>query len=53
MAYADNFYEIPQDFYPMEAGDKIVDMAAGKKFIIVVTAKGQLFASGYTFYRSF
>ena len=33
--------------FPLEAGDKIVDVDGGQHFIIVCTEKGKIYCSGY------
>jgi alpha-tubulin suppressor-like RCC1 family protein len=50
-AYTDKFFEI-KNLFPMAAGEKIVDVAGGKHFLVVVTDLGNVFASGYMLYRA-
>ena len=51
--HIDHFHEIGNNFYRVEEGDKYVDIAAGKHYTAVVTAKGKIYASGYIFFRYF
>jgi len=50
-AYAEKFVEI-KNLFPMAAAEKIVDVAGGKHFMVVVTDLGNVFSSGYLLYRS-
>lgn len=47
----EKFIEVPKDFYPIEEGDKIIDVSLGKKWMCVVTEKGKVWGSGYVYYR--
>ena len=49
-AYVDKFYEI-ENLYPLEAGDKLIDLDGGKHFMIAVSEKGKVYTSGYMMYR--
>mmetsp|Transcript_21015 Transcript_21015/g.28264 ORF Transcript_21015/g.28264 Transcript_21015/m.28264 type:complete len:249 (+) Transcript_21015:2219-2965(+) len=51
--YVQKFEEFPDNYFRMEAGDKIVDCCGGKNFVAVVTEQGKIFAAGYIFYRNF
>lgn len=44
-----NFHEIT-NIYPIENDEKIVDVDGGRNFIIVVTDKGNIYASGTGLY---
>ena len=46
-----DFYEIPKDFFPAEAGDDIVDITLGKHYFAMVMTSGKIYASGFVFYR--
>ena len=49
-AYTEKFVEIT-DYYPLLPNEKIVDVAAGKQFIVVVTDTGRVYGSGNGLYR--
>jgi len=52
--YVSKFCPWPEDnFFRIGEGDKIVDVCGGKHFTAIVTERGQVFATGYMFYRSF
>lgn len=47
-----SFVKIDEDFYPREdKTDKFIDVALGKKHIVLVTEGGKVYGSGYVFYR--
>ena len=41
-AYVDKFHAIPNDLFPKEEADKIVDVALGKNFIVICTESGKM-----------
>lgn len=49
----EHFWQLPENFFQMEEGDRIVDVAAGKHFVAVTSEQGKVYASGYIFYRRF
>ena len=49
-AHVSKFGEI-KDLFPIDDGDKIIDIASGKHFLICVTEQGKCYGSGYIFYR--
>ena len=49
--HCSDFYEVPQEFFSLEAGDSIVEITLGKSYFAMVTAFGKIYASGFTFYR--
>lgn len=51
--HTEHFWQLPKDFFPLEEGDRIVDVTAGKHFTAVTTEQGKVYATGYIFYRHF
>lgn len=49
----DGFLKIPDRFFRNDEDDKLVDVVGGKSHTVVMTEKGRVFATGYTFYREF
>ena len=46
------FVEIDNEFYPRQnKNDKFVDVALGKKFIVLCTEGGKVYGSSYYLYR--
>ena len=45
-----HFWEIPEDFYPRDVNDKIVDIASGRHNNVIVTESGKVYAAGYALY---
>ena len=46
------FVEVDNDFYPRQnKNDKFVDVALGKKFIVLCTESGEVYGSSYYLYR--
>jgi alpha-tubulin suppressor-like RCC1 family protein len=48
----EKFHEITNIYDMQEKDEKIEDVAGGRNFIIVVTNKGNVYASGSSFYGS-
>ena len=44
------FTEIPEDFFPKNADDKIVDISSGRHFNVIVTESGKVYGSGSSLY---
>jgi len=44
---------MPNNFFRIDQGDKLVDVAGGKNFSIVMTEQGRIYATGYMFWRYF
>ena len=47
------FKEMPNNFFRIDEGDKLVDVAGGKNFAIVMTERGKIYATGYMFWQYF
>lgn len=45
------FTEI-KDFYPMDAGEGVIDVAGGKHFMLVLSTSNKLYGSGSTFWSA-
>ena len=45
--------QVRENFYRLEDGDKMIDVACGKHYTTVATKNGKVYASGYIFYRHF
>ena len=48
------FDEFPGDnYFRIEAGDKLIDCCGGKHYCAVATQNGKIYAAGYVYYRNF
>ena len=46
-------HEVPKDFWRLDEGAEIVDIAQGKKHIAVVSSNGKLYAAGIQLWNHF
>ena len=49
----EKFSELEDNFFRLEDGDKVTDIAGGKCHVVIATQNGKIYGSGYTFYRHF
>ena len=40
------FVELPEDFFPRDKTDEIIDISAGRHFTVIVTKSGKVYGSG-------
>lgn len=52
-ARLEEFFDMGENYFRIEDGDKLVDVCGGKNFTAVVTERGKIFATSYMFYRKF
>ena len=52
-ARLEGFHEMENNYFRIEDGDKLMDVAGGRNQAIVATERGKIYATSYMFYRHF